>query len=84
MKHVSRIDDQLCRCGVKRPDYPSLKDKCYCLEKVPGPGRKEKGDGVKNGFWHIMEVLSLPWKEELFWPNTTEFKVRLNLSEVET
>ena len=75
-KNLSIIETENCRCGVKRPDYPSLKDKCYCLEKVPGPGRKEKGDGVKNGFWHIMEVLSLPWKQELFWPNTTEFKVK--------
>ena len=25
------------RCGVKKPDYPSIKDKCYCLEKEPGP-----------------------------------------------
>ena len=64
------------RCGVKKPDYPSVRDKCYCLEKTPGPKRSDAGDGVKNGFWHKMEVLSLPWHEDLFWPNTTMFKVR--------
>mgnify|MGYP001291589363 CR=1 FL=1 len=63
------------RCGVKKPDYPSVRDKCYCLEKTPGPKRSDAGDGVKNGFWHKMEVLSLPWHEDLFWPNTTMFKV---------
>ena len=63
------------RCGVKKPDYPSLDDKCYCLEKFPGSDRRLKGEGVKNGFWHKMEVLSLPWHEDLFWPNTSMFKV---------
>ena len=65
------------RCGVKKPDYPSVRDKCYCLEKKPGPERSDAGDGVKNGFWHKMEVLSLPWHQDLFWPNTSMFKVRL-------
>ena len=63
------------RCGVKKPDYPSLDDKCYCLEKFPGSDRRLKGEGVKTGFWHKMEVLSLPWHEDLFWPNTSMFKV---------
>ena len=67
----------MCRCGVKKPDYPSVRDKCYCLEKKPGPERSDAGDGVKNGFWHKMEVLSLPWHQDLFWPNTSMFKVRL-------
>ena len=64
------------RCGVKKPDYPSLDDKCYCLEKFPGSDRRLKGEGVKNGFWHKIEVLSLPWQEDLFWPNTSMFKVK--------
>ena len=76
----SKISEQVlmtCRCGVKKPDYPSVRDKCYCLEKKPGPERSDAGDGVKNGFWHKMEVLSLPWHQDLFWPNTSMFKVRL-------
>ena len=63
------------RCGVKKPDYPHIRDKCYCLEKKPGPERSDAGFGVKNGFWHKMEVLSLPWHNDLFWPNTTMFQV---------
>ena len=63
------------RCGVKKPDYPHIRDKCHCLEKKPGPERSDVGFGVKNGFWHKMEVLSLPWHNDLFWPNTTMFQV---------
>ncbi len=56
------------RCGVKKADYPSIDEKCYCFER--------DAQGVKNGFWHIMEVLSMPWHPDLFWPNTTLFKQR--------
>ena len=30
--------------------------------------------GVSNGFWHSMELLSLPWQDQLWWPNSTAFK----------
>ena len=36
------------RCGVKRADYAFPEEKCYCFEKDL--------QGVKTGFWHIMEV----------------------------
>ena len=29
---------------------------------------------MKQGYWHTMEVLSLPWHADLGWPNTTMFK----------
>ena len=55
----------------------------YIVFQVPGKDRKAKGEGVKTGFWHIMEVLSLPWTEALFWPNTTEFKTAKRMLERE-
>ena len=55
------------RCGVKSADYPSVQDTCYCSDV-------EKA-GVRGGFWQVLEVLSLPWKEDLWWPNSTAFKV---------
>ena len=61
------------RCGVKSADFPDIKDTCYCADKDK--------DGVKNGFWHIMEVLSLPWQEKMWWPNSTEFKEAKQLIE---
>ena len=43
-----------------------MKDKCHCYERDKV--------GVANGFWHKMEVLSLPWHTDLFWPNSSRFK----------
>ncbi len=57
------------RCGVMKPDKDPLEpgDACYCTQ--------EQGLGVKAGFWHKMEVLSLPYTPDLFWPNTSAFQV---------
>jgi hypothetical protein len=57
------------RCGVMKPDKDPLEpgDACYCPQ--------EQGLGVKAGFWHKMEVLSLPYTPDLFWPNTSAFQV---------
>jgi hypothetical protein len=52
-----------------KPDKDPLEpgDACYCAQ--------EQGLGVKAGFWHKMEVLSLPYTPDLFWPNTSAFQV---------
>jgi hypothetical protein len=54
------------RCGVKSAYFPSAQDICHCSDI--------EGDGVKTGFWHSIEVLSLPWQDDLWWPNSTAFK----------
>jgi hypothetical protein len=57
------------RCGVLKPNKNPLEpsDVCYCPQ--------ERGLGVQAGFWHKMEVLSLPYTPDLFWPNTSAFQV---------
>ena len=52
-----------------KPDKDPLEpsDVCYCAQEL--------GLGVKAGFWHLMEVLSLPYTPDLSWPNTTAFQV---------
>ena len=66
------------RCGVRNASLPRNfvwpeDSTCYCSDV-------ESGQGVRNGFWHTIDLLSLPWSNNLWLTNSTEFleeKVRL-------
>ena len=66
------------RCGVRNASLPRHfvwpeDGVCYCSDVEPGRG-------VRNGLWHTIDLLSLPWSENLWLTNSTEFleeKLRL-------
>ena len=58
------------RCGVRNASLPRHFDwpqegVCYCSDV--------EGQGVRNGLWHTIDLLSLPWSEDLWLTNSTEF-----------
>ena len=60
----------LSRCGVRNASLPRdfvwPEDlTCYCSEV--------EGGGVRNGLWHTIDLLSLPWSENLWWSDSKEF-----------
>ena len=64
------------RCGVRNASLPRHfvwpEEACYCSDVG--------GEGVRNGFWHSIDLLSLPWTENLWLTNSTDFlqeKLRL-------
>ena len=65
------------RCGVRNASLPRHfvwpeEGTCYCSDV--------EGHGVRNGLWHTIDLLSLPWREALWLTNSTEFleeKLRL-------
>ena len=64
------------RCGVRNASLPRHfvwpEEACYCSDVG--------GEGVSNGLWHSIDLLSLPWTENLWLTNSTEFlreKLRL-------
>ena len=79
------------RCGVRNASLPRHfvwpeEGVCYCSDV--------EGRGVRNGLWHTIDLLTLPWSENLWLTNSTEFleeklhlekhldKVYINQSEI--